>query len=71
MNLSYVVGEKTAGRLLSATSTKVGSGFRLALPTGSYRTWNGMRLEGNPIEPDLRIDFYWREMRSGIDAKRS
>ena len=67
--LATVVGEKTAGRLLSATSTKVGGGFRLALPTGSYRTWNGMTLEGNPIEPDLRIDFDWRERRSGIDAQ--
>jgi carboxyl-terminal processing protease len=28
-----IVGEKTAGRLLSATSVKVGYGFRLALPT--------------------------------------
>jgi carboxyl-terminal processing protease len=67
--LATVVGEKTAGRLLSATSTKVGGGFRLALPTGSYRTWTGMTLEGNPIEPDLRIDFDWRERRSGIDAQ--
>ena len=67
--LATVVGEKTAGRLLSATSTKVGGGFRLAFPTGSYRTWNGMTLEGNPIEPDLRIDFDWRERRSGIDAQ--
>ena len=67
--LATVVGEKTAGRLLSATSTKVGGGFRLALPTGSYRTWNGMTLEGNPIEPDLRVDFDWRERRSGIDAQ--
>jgi len=28
-----------------------------------------MTLEGNPIEPDLRIDFDWRERRSGIDAQ--
>jgi C-terminal processing protease CtpA/Prc len=66
--LATVVGEKTAGRLLSATSTKVGGGFRLAVPTGSYRTWNGTTLEGNPVEPDLRIDIDWRERRSGVDA---
>jgi hypothetical protein len=67
--LATVVGEKTAGRLLSATSTKVGGGFRLAVPTGSYRTWKGATLEGNPVEPDLRIDFDWRERRSGVDAQ--
>ena len=43
--LATVVGEKTAGRLLSATSTKVGGGFRLALPTGRYRTWSLTTLE--------------------------
>jgi hypothetical protein len=28
-----------------------------------------MTLEGNPIEPDLLIDFDWRERCSGIDAQ--
>jgi carboxyl-terminal processing protease len=56
-NLAKIVGEKTAGRLLSATSVKVGQGFRLALPTGVYYTWKGTVLEGTPIEPDERIDF--------------
>lgn len=37
-NLATVIGEKTAGRLLSATSVKVGKGFRLALLAGVYRT---------------------------------
>jgi carboxyl-terminal processing protease len=36
--LATVIGQKTAGRLLSATSVKVGHGFRLALPTGAYYT---------------------------------
>jgi hypothetical protein len=37
--LATIVGEKTAGGLLSASSVKVGNGFRLALPTGAYYTW--------------------------------
>jgi hypothetical protein len=41
-----IVGEKTAGRLLSATSVKVGAGYHLALPTGKYHTWKGGVLEG-------------------------
>lgn len=63
-NLATIVGEKTAGRLLSATSIKVGKGFRLALPTGAYYTWKGSVLEGTPIEPDRIIDFDWRTRRA-------
>ncbi|HEX3985834.1 MAG TPA: S41 family peptidase [Acidobacteriaceae bacterium] len=63
-NLSTIIGEKTAGRLLSSTSIKVGKGFRLALPTGAYYTWKGTVLEGTPIEPDHVVDFDWRERRS-------
>jgi C-terminal processing protease CtpA/Prc len=67
--LATIVGEKTAGRLLSATSVKVGSGFRLAMPTGAYYTWNGSVLEGTPIEPDELVEFKWRERRGGTDGQ--
>jgi carboxyl-terminal processing protease len=67
--LATIIGEPTAGKLLSATSVKVGKGFRLALPTGAYYTWNGTALEGTPIEPDERIEFDWRLRRTGIDAQ--
>jgi C-terminal processing protease CtpA/Prc len=63
-NLATVVGECSAGRLLSSTSVKVGKGFRLALPTGAYYTWKGSILEGTPIAPDQVIDFDWRDRRS-------
>ena len=67
--LATIVGEKTAGRLLSATSVKVGHGFRLALPTGAYYTWSGTALEGSPIEPDVVIEFDWQERRHGNDRQ--
>lgn len=67
--LATVIGEKTAGRLLSATSVKVGNGFRLALPTGAYYTWNGAVLEGTPMEPDQSIEFNWRSRREGLDVQ--
>jgi carboxyl-terminal processing protease len=66
-SLATVVGEKTAGRLLSATSVKVGHGFRLALPTGAYYTWKGSILEGTPIDPDELVEFNWRQRRTGKD----
>ncbi|HUN85713.1 MAG TPA: S41 family peptidase [Terracidiphilus sp.] len=62
--LAAIIGERTAGRLLSSTSVKVGKGFRLALPTGAYYTWKGSVLEGAPMEPDHVVDFDWRERRS-------
>ena len=65
--LATIVGEKTAGRLLSATSVKVGNGFRLALPTGAYHTWKGATLEGTPIEPDEFVGFNWQVRRRGED----
>ena len=69
-NLATIIGEKTAGRLLSATSVKVGKGFRLALPTGAYRTWSGSIFEGNPIEPHIPSEFDWRGRRiSEIDRQ--
>ena len=67
--LATIIGEKTAGRLLSATSVKVRSGFRLALPTGAYHTWKGSVLEGAPIEPDQSVAFDWRGRRNGPDGQ--
>jgi C-terminal processing protease CtpA/Prc len=68
-HLATIVGEKTAGRLLSATSVKVGNGFRLAMPTGAYYTWNRLVLEGTPMEPDELIQFDWHERRTGVDGQ--
>jgi carboxyl-terminal processing protease len=68
-NLATITGEKTAGRLLSATSVKVGNGFRLALPTGAYYTWKGTVLEGTPIEPDQTIEFDWQDRQHGADRQ--
>ena len=68
-NLAKVVGEKTAGKLLSATSVKVGQGFRLALPTGAYYTWRGSVLEGTPIEPDELVEFDWQTARGNKDKQ--
>jgi len=67
--LADIIGEKTAGRLLSATSVKVGNGFRLALPTGAFHTWKDAILEGAPIEPNQTVEFDWRSRRSDYDKQ--
>jgi C-terminal processing protease CtpA/Prc len=68
-NLARIVGEMTAGKLLSATSVKVGGGFRLALPTGAYYTWKGSVLVGTPIEPDELVQFNWQTARENKDRQ--
>jgi C-terminal processing protease CtpA/Prc len=68
-NLARIIGEKTAGKLLSATSVKVGRGFRLALPIGAYYTWKGAVLEGTPIEPDELVAFDWQAARANKDSQ--
>jgi C-terminal processing protease CtpA/Prc len=68
-NLARIAGEKTAGRLLAATSVKVGQEFRLALPTGAYYTWKGSVLEGTPIEPDELVEFDWQIARRNKDRQ--
>jgi C-terminal processing protease CtpA/Prc len=50
--LATLVGTKTAGRLVGATSFKVGSGYRVALPVAAYFTWQDVNLEGIGLLPD-------------------
>ncbi|MGE4222286.1 MAG: S41 family peptidase [Vicinamibacterales bacterium] len=51
--LATVVGTRTPGRLVAASSFKVGHGYRVALPVAAYYTWNGTNLEGRGVEPDI------------------
>jgi hypothetical protein len=39
------------------------------MPTGAYYTWNGLVLEGTPMEPDELIEFNWRERRARLDGQ--
>ena len=39
------------------------------MPTGAYYTWNGLVLEGTPMEPDELIEFNWRERRERVDGQ--
>ena len=68
--LATIVGEKTAGKTpVCDVGPKTGHGFRLALPTGAYHTWNGTALEGSPIEPEVPSEFDWQERRRGNDRQ--
>jgi len=49
-----VVGEKTAGRVLSQLPHEVGQGYLLSLPIADYHSTTLGRLEGRGVEPDHR-----------------
>lgn len=56
-DLATIVGTRTPGRVVAASSFKVGHGYRLALPVASYRTWAGASLEGVGVEPSVAAQF--------------
>jgi hypothetical protein len=57
------VGERTAGRLLSATSVKVGQGYRLALPIGAYTHGKGRFSKARPSNPTRKFSLIGNEER--------
>ncbi|MBW3655391.1 MAG: S41 family peptidase [Gemmatimonadetes bacterium] len=50
---AVVVGERTAGAMLSSADVMVAPGWRLRYPAMDYRTAAGRRVEGNGVAPDV------------------
>ncbi|MGB0523071.1 MAG: S41 family peptidase [Flammeovirgaceae bacterium] len=53
--LGTIVGEKSAGEMLSATYVDVGSGYQLFIPEADYMTITGTRLDKRGVTPDVAI----------------
>lgn len=66
-NLATIVGTKTPGRLVSRSAFKIGAGYRITIPIGAYISWNGDRIEGKGIEPDVPIGWSYDDAVNGID----
>ena len=69
--LATVVGTKTAGRLVGASSFKVGFGYRVALPVAAYFTWQGTSLEGSGVQPDIDEPLSPERLWAGEDSQLS
>jgi C-terminal processing protease CtpA/Prc len=50
-----LIGERTAGAMLSSESIDLGNGWSLRLPTADYFTAEGVRLEGRGVTPDRKV----------------
>jgi carboxyl-terminal processing protease len=68
-NLAKTVGMKTPGRLISRSGIKVGGGYRLVLPVASYQSWQGRKLDGEGIEPDVVVDWSFADTVHGKDSQ--
>jgi C-terminal processing protease CtpA/Prc len=51
-----LIGEPTAGAMLSSQTFELNSGLMLIVPTADYHTADGRRLEGAGVEPDIAVD---------------
>lgn len=49
-------GKPSAGAVLASVYKKLSHGFSLQHPISDYITIKGVRLEGNPIKPDVEVD---------------
>jgi carboxyl-terminal processing protease len=68
-SLATIVGTTTPGRLISRAGTKVGTGYRLVFPVAAYHSWNGTRIEGQGIEPDIRVAWSFEDAQRGKDTQ--
>lgn len=55
-NRVTIIGERTAGQMLSQTIFDIPGGFHLSLPIADYYSAGGGRIEGAGIEPDIAVD---------------
>ncbi len=51
-----LVGERTAGAMLSSKAFEVGQGWVLYLPVSDFLTADGRRLEGRGVPPDVKCN---------------
>lgn len=63
-----LIGTNSAGAVLMSTYVPMKGGFQMKIPTSDYVTIKGLRIEGNPLEPDMRLGR--RFMRMNQDASK-
>jgi len=67
--LATIVGTKTAGRLLSGTTFRAGSGYIVGLPVAAYLTWQGRLIEGKGVTPSSPVNLSPEQLIAGEDAQ--
>jgi carboxyl-terminal processing protease len=65
--LAKIVGTTTPGRLVGSKPFKLSHGYFLILPVGAYVTWQGKRLEGQGVKPDIEVPLLYDAISEGRD----
>ena len=52
---AIIVGEKTAGAMLNGEIFGLNSGFSLIVPTATYYTSDGYKIDGNGVKPNVEV----------------
>lgn len=70
-----IVGEKTAGSMLSAESFQLADHFKVYLPTATYYTADGYKIDQNGVEPHYQVPSkkalkYTKRQLIGIPAEK-
>jgi len=50
-----LVGDRSAGAVLMSQYVKMDGGFEMKVPTSDYVTIKGLRIEGSPLQPDVKV----------------
>jgi C-terminal processing protease CtpA/Prc len=66
-SLATIIGSKTPGHLVSRSAFKIGNGYRITIPIGAYVSWQGTRIEGKGIEPDISVPWSYEDALNGVD----
>lgn len=53
--LATIVGENTAGQMLSAAEFKIKDKYKLILPIADFFTYDGVRLDAVGVKPDIEV----------------
>jgi C-terminal processing protease CtpA/Prc len=65
--LARIVGTATPGRLVGSKPFKLRYGYFLILPVGAYVTWQGKRLEGEGVRPQVEVPLSYDAVATGRD----
>jgi hypothetical protein len=55
-NYATIIGERTAGAMLSSNEFDLGDGITLRIPLNDYITYSGERIDNNGIEPNIEVE---------------
>jgi C-terminal processing protease CtpA/Prc len=67
--LATLIGTRTAGQVLGGANFAVGQNFMLRLPAAAWHRWDGQKLEGTGVSPDLAVPADPVSLASGVDPQ--